>query len=95
MERGGAAAAAAAAAEAAEAAVMVKREVIVARVTCPLCKRLLRDATTISECLHTCECPPRARAEPPPLLSPSPLLLDPNLVFFFSERFSRSVFVLF
>ncbi|OAY84933.1 E3 ubiquitin protein ligase DRIP2 [Ananas comosus] len=53
MERGGAAAAAAAAAEAAEAAVMVKREVIVARVTCPLCKRLLRDATTISECLHT------------------------------------------
>lgn len=23
--------------------------------TCPLCNKLFRDATTISECLHTCE----------------------------------------
>ncbi|KAK1399131.1 E3 ubiquitin protein ligase DRIP2 [Heracleum sosnowskyi] len=31
----------------------VKREAIVACMTCPLCKNILRDATTISECLHT------------------------------------------
>ncbi|KAK4351682.1 hypothetical protein RND71_030995 [Anisodus tanguticus] len=31
----------------------VKRESIVACMTCPLCHRLFRDATTISECLHT------------------------------------------
>ncbi|OIT06927.1 PREDICTED: E3 ubiquitin protein ligase DRIP2-like [Nicotiana attenuata] len=34
-------------------AVKVKRDTIVACLTCPLCHRLLRDATTISECLHT------------------------------------------
>ncbi|XP_072989312.1 E3 ubiquitin protein ligase DRIP2-like isoform X1 [Typha latifolia] len=34
-------------------AVMVKREVIAACMTCPLCKKLLRNATTVSECLHT------------------------------------------
>ncbi|KAE8676215.1 E3 ubiquitin protein ligase DRIP1 [Hibiscus syriacus] len=33
--------------------VKVKREAIVACMTCPLCNKLLRDATTISECLHT------------------------------------------
>ncbi|XP_078442466.1 DREB2A-interacting protein 2 [Wolffia australiana] len=33
--------------------VKVKREVIVACMTCPLCHKLFRDATTISECLHT------------------------------------------
>lgn len=33
--------------------VTVKRELIAACMTCPLCKKLLRDATTISECLHT------------------------------------------
>ncbi|KAI0498049.1 hypothetical protein KFK09_021290 [Dendrobium nobile] len=33
--------------------VRVKREVLVACMTCPLCKKLIRDATTISECLHT------------------------------------------
>ncbi|KAF5741871.1 E3 ubiquitin protein ligase DRIP2-like isoform X1 [Tripterygium wilfordii] len=31
----------------------VKREVVAACMTCPLCNELLRDATTISECLHT------------------------------------------
>ncbi|KAF8086523.1 hypothetical protein N665_0622s0016 [Sinapis alba] len=31
----------------------VKRETVVACMTCPLCDNLLRDATTISECLHT------------------------------------------
>ncbi|XP_062204652.1 E3 ubiquitin protein ligase DRIP2-like [Phragmites australis] len=35
------------------AVVMVKRELLVRCMTCPLCRRLLRDATTISECLHT------------------------------------------
>ncbi|KAL5224794.1 hypothetical protein ABZP36_011433 [Zizania latifolia] len=33
--------------------VMVKRELLAACMTCPLCHRLLRDATTVSECLHT------------------------------------------
>ncbi|KAF5727034.1 E3 ubiquitin protein ligase DRIP2-like [Tripterygium wilfordii] len=31
----------------------VKRETIAACMTCPLCNKLFRDATTISECLHT------------------------------------------
>ncbi|KAL0722015.1 hypothetical protein Bca4012_036614 [Brassica carinata] len=31
----------------------VKRETVVACMSCPLCDNLLRDATTISECLHT------------------------------------------
>uniref|UniRef100_A0A1J3J689 E3 ubiquitin protein ligase DRIP2 n=1 Tax=Noccaea caerulescens TaxID=107243 RepID=A0A1J3J689_NOCCA len=33
--------------------VKVKRETVAACMTCPLCDKLLRDATTISECLHT------------------------------------------
>ncbi|KAJ9172041.1 hypothetical protein P3X46_015331 [Hevea brasiliensis] len=33
--------------------VKVKRETMAACMTCPLCDKLLRDATTISECLHT------------------------------------------
>ncbi|XVF32448.1 hypothetical protein REPUB_Repub17cG0084100 [Reevesia pubescens] len=33
--------------------VKVRRDAIVVCMTCPLCNKLLRDATTISECLHT------------------------------------------
>lgn len=33
--------------------VMVKRAALVACLTCPLCRRLLRDPATITECLHT------------------------------------------
>ncbi|CAH9093673.1 unnamed protein product [Cuscuta europaea] len=33
--------------------VKVRRETIAAHMTCPLCSKLFRDATTISECLHT------------------------------------------
>ncbi|WOK99399.1 E3 ubiquitin-protein ligase [Canna indica] len=33
--------------------VKVKRELLAACMTCPICNKLLRDATTISECLHT------------------------------------------
>ncbi|KAJ8749543.1 hypothetical protein K2173_025738 [Erythroxylum novogranatense] len=33
--------------------VKVKRQTLMACMTCPLCDKLLRDATTISECLHT------------------------------------------
>ncbi|XP_054823870.1 E3 ubiquitin protein ligase DRIP2-like [Prosopis cineraria] len=33
--------------------VKVKRETIAACMTCPLCNKLFREATTISECLHT------------------------------------------
>lgn len=43
--------------EMANQVVKVKREAIAACMTCPLCNKLLRDATTISECLHTCESP--------------------------------------
>lgn len=35
--------------------VRVRRDAIAACMTCPLCNKLVRDATTISECLHTCE----------------------------------------
>uniref|UniRef100_A0A2P2KMI9 E3 ubiquitin protein ligase DRIP2-like n=1 Tax=Rhizophora mucronata TaxID=61149 RepID=A0A2P2KMI9_RHIMU len=37
----------------AETVVKVKRETLEACMTCPLCNKLLRDATTISLCLHT------------------------------------------
>ncbi|XVF66559.1 hypothetical protein PTKIN_Ptkin10aG0046700 [Pterospermum kingtungense] len=33
----------------------VDREKLVACMTCPLCDKLFKDATTISECLHTCQ----------------------------------------
>lgn len=39
--------------EMANPVVKVRRETIAACMTCPLCKKLFRDATTISECLHT------------------------------------------
>ncbi|CAN6323250.1 unnamed protein product [Urochloa humidicola] len=42
-----------AAAAAPRGLVMVKRDLLARCMTCPLCRRLLRDATTISECLHT------------------------------------------
>ncbi|KAL6637260.1 hypothetical protein ACP70R_024832 [Stipagrostis hirtigluma subsp. patula] len=48
-----AAAAPKASAGAAREVVMVKRELLKRCMTCPLCRRLLRDATTVSECLHT------------------------------------------
>ncbi|XP_074578245.1 E3 ubiquitin protein ligase DRIP2-like isoform X3 [Curcuma longa] len=35
------------------AVVTVKRKQLVACMTCPICHKLIRDATTISECLHT------------------------------------------
>ena len=35
--------------------VKVKRETVEACMTCPLCNKLLKEATTISLCLHTCE----------------------------------------
>ncbi|CAN6343685.1 unnamed protein product [Urochloa humidicola] len=44
---------AAASAAADGAVVMVKRELLASCMTCPLCRRLVREATTISECLHT------------------------------------------
>ncbi|KAK1287065.1 E3 ubiquitin protein ligase DRIP2 [Acorus calamus] len=42
-----------AAAAAAGRVVRVKREVLSSCMTCPLCEKLVKDATTISECLHT------------------------------------------
>ncbi|KAG6537867.1 E3 ubiquitin protein ligase DRIP2-like [Zingiber officinale] len=33
--------------------VKVKRKLLAACMTCPICNKLIRDATTISECLHT------------------------------------------
>lgn len=35
--------------------VRVKREILEACMTCHLCKKLLKEATTISLCLHTCK----------------------------------------
>lgn len=35
--------------------VRVRREALVSCMTCPLCNKLLEEATTISECLHSCE----------------------------------------
>lgn len=35
--------------------VKVKRETVEACMLCPLCNKLLREATTISLCLHTCK----------------------------------------
>nr|CAB3497851.1 unnamed protein product [Digitaria exilis] len=40
--------------------VRLKRSALAACLTCPLCGCLLRDAATITECLHTCECSPFA-----------------------------------
>ncbi|RWW30114.1 hypothetical protein BHE74_00043712 [Ensete ventricosum] len=45
--------------------VMVRRDLLAKCMTCPLCLKLLRDATTIIECLHTCEFLPSS--SPPPL----------------------------
>jgi hypothetical protein len=45
--------------------VMVKRDLLASCMTCPICKRLLREATTISECLHTCESPSSPSLLPP------------------------------
>nr|AAP44681.1 hypothetical protein [Oryza sativa Japonica Group] len=52
--------------------VMVRRASVAACLTCPLCGRLLRDATTISECLHTCESPSSTllRSQSPRFLAP-------------------------
>ena len=36
----------------------VRREALAACMTCPLCRGLLREATAITVCLHTCEFPP-------------------------------------
>lgn len=48
----------------------VRREALAACMTCPLCRGLLREATAITVCLHTCEFP---------LLSLSPSLpCDPG-----------------
>jgi len=35
--------------------VKVKREILEACMTCPLCNKLLKEATTIFSCLHTCK----------------------------------------
>jgi hypothetical protein len=40
---------------AARGVVRVRRDVLAARMTCPLCQGLLREATAITHCLHTCE----------------------------------------
>ena len=36
----------------------VLRDALAARMTCPLCRGLLREATAITQCLHTCEFSP-------------------------------------
>ncbi|KAL6880101.1 hypothetical protein ACP4OV_011666 [Aristida adscensionis] len=51
----------------AAASVRVRRSSVAPCVTCGLCGGLLRDATTISECLHSCELPPTQPLPPFPL----------------------------
>uniref|UniRef100_A0A251URX1 Putative translation elongation factor EFG, V domain-containing protein n=1 Tax=Helianthus annuus TaxID=4232 RepID=A0A251URX1_HELAN len=34
--------------------VKLRRKELAACMTCPICNKLLRDATTVPECLHTC-----------------------------------------
>lgn len=36
--------------------VKVRKEKLALCMTCSLCNKLYKDAATISECLHTCEC---------------------------------------
>jgi hypothetical protein len=56
---------------AARGVVRVRRDVLAARMTCPLCQGLLREATAITHCLHTCESSlPPSR---PPALSLCPV----------------------
>jgi hypothetical protein len=61
--------------------VMVKRDLLASCMTCPLCKRLLRDATTISECLHTCEYPRSAAAPLTPVALKAPISMKPYRAF--------------
>lgn len=39
----------------AQTLVRVRRDLLASCMTCPLCHKLFRDATTVSECLHTCQ----------------------------------------
>uniref|UniRef100_A0A251U9R4 Zinc finger, RING/FYVE/PHD-type n=1 Tax=Helianthus annuus TaxID=4232 RepID=A0A251U9R4_HELAN len=36
--------------------VKLRRKELAACMTCPICNKLLRDATTVPECLHTWSC---------------------------------------
>jgi hypothetical protein len=53
-------------AAAADAQVPVPRSTVVRPLTCGICSDILRDATTITECLHVCKLSPAS--EPPPKL---------------------------
>ncbi|KAF0890045.1 hypothetical protein E2562_036421 [Oryza meyeriana var. granulata] len=60
---------------------MVKRELLARCMTCPLCHRILRNATTVSECLHTCK---YSSAAPPHVGSSSSNLSYRRFVAFLS-----------
>ncbi|KAI4364548.1 hypothetical protein MLD38_020622 [Melastoma candidum] len=49
----------------ADRVVKVRSSVVAACMTCPLCHKLLDEATTISLCLHTCEFLPEESLHPP------------------------------
>lgn len=49
----------------------VRREALSACLTCPLCRGLLREATAITQCLHTCEFPLLSLPRDPGCLSHS------------------------
>jgi hypothetical protein len=52
----------------------VRREALAACMTCPLCRGLLREATAITVCLHTCEFPLLSLSLSLPPLRPWPSL---------------------
>jgi hypothetical protein len=52
----------------------VRREALAACMTCPLCRGLLREATAITVCLHTCEFPLLSLSLSSPPLRPWPSL---------------------
>lgn len=60
--------------------VKLKRELLEARMTCPLCHKILREATTLSECLHSC-----MPCAPLPCFSDLGLSLFPEFFFSFLE----------
>jgi hypothetical protein len=57
----------------------VRRSALSACVTCPICRGLLREATAIAECLHTCELS----------LSPAPVALSRTRVFWRGIAWAR------
>ena len=66
--------------------VKVERDKLASCMACPLCNKLFRDATAISECLHTCQCFSVSQS-----LSVSHAHVPPISDFFFLSDFTWSI----